>query len=321
MQTSVYDQAWCVAAALSFLNHANRDQRQLFNQYRARSLQRASSQLTDEMWQKLMHHPSQDADLSALFALIAGPIASLTARAPSAFGLKRKDRVDTTDDADDVTAVFRYVTAALSVTVANVYIRADDQTPLRMAHTTDVPSFVVGLHLLKLDSQRAATFLLAKQLALLRPEHFLRLALGSPVALEIALTAAFKWVGRPAPGETKRQDKHVRRMVTALRQALHRSQVEQLTSIVERLQSSKPDLARFWNATELTADRAAMLLCTDLEVATRMIGADPGGGNISASDRVKQLVQFVSSPQYFELRRRLGLTIAQQAALGESRAR
>jgi hypothetical protein len=70
------------------------------------------------------------------------------------------------------------------------------------------------------------------------------------------------------------------------------------------------DLKKWIRSLEMTACRAGFLLCNDLETAARMIQADPTAvDDMSQTDKIKELVLFSVSPEYFRLRESLGIVI------------
>jgi hypothetical protein len=68
---------------------------------------------------------------------------------------------------------------------------------------------------------------------------------------------------------------------------------------------------RWVQTVEITASRAGLLLCGDLEIAKKIIAAEPQQpGDLTAQDKLKELLQFSVSEQYHALRTVLGITIA-----------
>ena len=61
---------------------------------------------------------------------------------------------------------------------------------------------------------------------------------------------------------------------------------------------------------DLTADRAGFVICNDLELSSEMIkAADDGSSAVPQKERLRELVLYSTSEEYFALRRRLGLNI------------
>jgi hypothetical protein len=70
------------------------------------------------------------------------------------------------------------------------------------------------------------------------------------------------------------------------------------------------DIKKWIRAVELTACRAGLLLANDLEVAARMIQTETGGvDEIPPKEKIKELVLFSVSEEYFKLREILGIVI------------
>ena len=63
-------------------------------------------------------------------------------------------------------------------------------------------------------------------------------------------------------------------------------------------------------ATEITACRAGLLLCADLEIAKKIISAEAQlPGDLPPADKMKELIVFSVSDQYFVLRKALGIAV------------
>ena len=66
------------------------------------------------------------------------------------------------------------------------------------------------------------------------------------------------------------------------------------------------------NAVDYTATRAGYLMCGDLEVAARLVQSEPVSvGVASPKEKIRDLVQWTVSDEYFALREHLGMQIGQ----------
>lgn len=73
---------------------------------------------------------------------------------------------------------------------------------------------------------------------------------------------------------------------------------------------AKADLKRWMQAIDITAARAGLLLCADLEIAKKIIAAEPQlPGDLPPAEKVKELILFSVSDQYFALRKALGIAV------------
>jgi hypothetical protein len=87
---------------------------------------------------------------------------------------------------------------------------------------------------------------------------------------------------------------------------------EQLSVVVQRFISSQgeADLTRWARAVDHTSTRAGFLMCNDLEVAARLVqGEQVAVGVAEPKDKVKDLLQWSVSDEYFTVREHLGLVI------------
>jgi hypothetical protein len=73
---------------------------------------------------------------------------------------------------------------------------------------------------------------------------------------------------------------------------------------------ARADLKRWMQAIEITAARAGLLLCADLEIAKKIIAAEPQlPGDLPPAEKMKELIVFSVSEQYFTLRKTLGIAV------------
>ena len=73
---------------------------------------------------------------------------------------------------------------------------------------------------------------------------------------------------------------------------------------------AKADLKRWMQSVDVTAARAGLLLCADLEIAKKIIAAEPQlPADLSPPEKLKELIVFSVSEQYLALRKALGIAI------------
>jgi len=151
----------------------------------------------------------------------------------------------------------------LNVVPAELYLRHQQQTGLMMAHTTQVPSFVVGAELLAGRPNWELVFAIGKQLSYLRPEHFLHRVLTAPSQLRPVFFALIR-LGQPdypVPGADVGETDQVLKQLSG---RMHPDQLEKLAILARELTDSgvEIDMNRWWTATELTATRVASCSAT-----------------------------------------------------------
>jgi hypothetical protein len=89
-------------------------------------------------------------------------------------------------------------------------------------------------------------------------------------------------------------------------------QVEMLKQAVKIFfeQGAKVNLKKWIQGVELTAARAGLLLSSELDVARKIISSEPQlPGDLGPADKIKELLIYSVSPQYFEARKAIGITI------------
>src|SRR3954465_15948326 len=198
MDLRQYDRAWCVCSALAFLQRADADEMQFYEQYKQKGFVRAKARLTDEMWAKNLFHPEEDRFIGAIFAAVWQAVALLKSGEHKQFGLKRKDKRDLATDQAVFSKVFNYVTQVLNISPPEVYFRPEQQGGMQLANTREkqvlIPSLVVDAELLQGRGDKELAFPLAAYLTKLRPEHYLRLTIQTNTELGIGFMAAIKLV-------------------------------------------------------------------------------------------------------------------------------
>jgi len=149
----------------------------------------------------------------------------------------------------------------------------------------------------------------ARHLAYYRGEHYVRWIMPTAAELGTLLLAGIK-IG--APGVKLPVDAGVDQTAIALAQAMQPIAREALLVLCRRLVETglQLDVKRWLQAIDMTACQAGLLFSNDLETAARAIRDDAWNvGELSAQDKIKELVLFSVSERYFRLRRALGVDI------------
>ena len=314
-----YDRAWCVTSTLVYLRKADPEEQQFFEQYRPKAFVRARARLTEELWQRNIYHPDEDRYISAIFGGVSQAVAAVRAKEHKDWGLKRKDKRDIATDQLLFSKVFNYVNQVLGVPQPELYLRPESPGELDMANTREkaqlIPSFVVGASLLQGRPEKELAYVIGKKLALMRTDHFVRWPTVVPTVaeLKVVFLAALKLV---APKFEVKADlaQPVAQYLELLRRLTSPQMLEQLSVVVQRFLSTKAeaDLHKWSNAVDLTATRAGFLVCNDMDVASKLVQAEPVAvGTVEPKDKIRDLVQWSISEEYFTLREHLGLVIGQ----------
>ena len=75
-------------------------------------------------------------------------------------------------------------------------------------------------------------------------------------------------------------------------------------------EGAKANIKRWVQCVEITSARSGLLLCGDLDIAKKIIAAEPQQpGDLTPQEKLKELILFTISDQYFALRAALGIAI------------
>jgi hypothetical protein len=312
-----YDQVWCTASVLAYLRQADAEELRFHEQYKLKTLSRVKARLNEELWQKYIYHSDEDRYISLILASISQAIMAVRARDHKEVGIRRRDRRDPINDKLMFSGVFVYVSQALGVTAPELYLRQDWAGELELMNAREkqqlCPAFVVGAALLQGKQEKELAYVLGKKLALMRPDHLVRWPAVVPQVSELKayFLAALKLVQPKVPIKAD-MEQPVADRLELLRRLVPPQNVEQLAEVVRRFIESKAegDLHRWAKAVDYTSSRAGFLMCNDLEVAAHQIQSEPlAVGFADPKDKVKDLIQWCVSDEYFALRAHLGLAI------------
>jgi tetratricopeptide (TPR) repeat protein len=305
------DESWCVCQALTVLKSAEPDEESFFKKHRRREPAAAAEVVSHELWVKNLMHPEQDPLLTDIFATITPAVIATRGQPLSSFGLDAKDKRDPENDDADMARTLHYAAAVLSVPLPSVFYRKDDAGGLSFVFSNP-PAIGLGKGALAGGPGQALAFVAGRQLAYLRPGHYLRMLVPTGGGLRSWLLAAIKSaVGQfPVP---KEQSANVDENLAAFKKHLTAPQQETLKSHVHKLLGDprqELDLKKWVAGVDLTADRAGFVLANDLELTGMIVRASPDdAASLPQKDRLKELHLYSVSEEYLSLRHKLGIAI------------
>ncbi len=316
MDAHQYDKTWCVCNTLAFLKKADPDELQFYEQYKPRGLVKAKNVMSGDTWAKLIH-PDENRYISAIFGASWQGVAAMKAFPHKDFGVKRKDKRQLQGDPLMFSKLFYYVAQVLNVPLPEVYLVEDNKAgDIQLANAIEkaelTPSFVVRPHLLQGKSEREIAFLSARRLTFMRPEYYLKMLLPTNTELKVVVLSAIVMVQPrfPVPPDMVQL---VQQYLPEMQKRMPPHVLEQLGQVVSRFIQAAPEinLAKWGHSVDATSHRAGFVVCGDLEVAARMVSAEPvvvGGPQVK--DKIKELVLYSISEEFFTVRAQMGLTIA-----------
>lgn len=301
-----YDKAWCLAATLAFLKKADNEQVQYFEQYRQKGPIRPASRLDNERWLKDLVHPEEDLVVAKIFEQVWPALLSLRGKPDKDAGLAAKYLVDPATHTGTMPRTFGFVSQVLGIATPRLFLRTDVQGGLTHMPVYPLAS-LSGATLLSGFQPQDLMFICARHLSDYRGEHYIRTLMPSNTELKTVLMAALRIVNLvPA-------DPAVDPVAVELRSKMQASQIDALGTLGRRFiaAGARTDVKRWLQCVELTACRAGFLICNDLETAGRMIqtlGAT-SAVDLPPKEKIKELVLFSVSEEYFRLRQVLGIQI------------
>ena len=157
---------------------------------------------------------------------------------------------------------------------------------------------------------QAAAFHTARHLSYYRPGIYVCQLIESALGLKSWMYAAIKMIAPQFPVAPELEGP-VGDGIKALEQHMSPKSKDQLARIVSQLVrgSGALDVKKWLAGVDLTADRVGFLLCHDLETAIEQIRDSADSTSVDNKRRLKELVMFAISPNYFELRARLQIAV------------
>ena len=310
-ETEQYDKSWCLCQALSLMKQADDEERAFYDYYRMKEYRMPRQAVDNESWLKLLFHPDENVYIGKIFELITPVLYRKKAQPHKAYNLKKKDRQDPVAGQDPNARAFGVVGSVLNLMLPEIYVTPQQPMLLQYA-ITEPPASVVGAPLVagRLPPHELI-FIVTKHLAYYRGEHYMRFLEPTVAGLTTLLLAAIK-VGNPYFQLSQDLTKQVTPVVQIIRKGLLPVQMEQLGSVARAFVNSKApmDLKKWVTSVELTACRAAFLLCNDLETAAKIVSAEPPGiSDVPPKDKINELILFSVTESYFKLRKLIGFDI------------
>jgi tetratricopeptide (TPR) repeat protein len=309
-----YDEAWCAASVLAFVNRANEEEQRFFEDWKPQDIPKVGGRLDNEMWIKHLFHEDEDLFIGKIFEAIA--LAALKAKMDALAAKKElpvlpeQFRQDPQTSTISFARAFWWAGEVLGIRAPVLFARSDVPGGL-VAVPAEPPSSIAGQGVLQGLGALERAFVAGQHLAKYRGEHYIKTLFPTVTELTVLLFAAIKIVNpqTPSPAEFTAQAEAT---AASLNKYLQPMQREQLKVIVARFikEGARANIKRWAQAVETTAARAGLLLAGDLDVAKRLVAAQAQiPGDLSPQERIKELMLFSVSESYFELRKRIGIQI------------
>ncbi len=315
LHKSAYDDAWCVASAISFMGKADEETERFFQDYRPQGMLPVTGRLGDQHWLRALVHEDENLHISKIFEMIAPAALQAKLALLKSHGKlnapPEQFRQDPNTSTITFAKTFGWATQVLGIQRPPVlYVRNDVPAYLE-AIPFDPPSSVAGQTVLSGFQPQELTFICGKHLSAYRPEHYLQVLFPSREELTVMLFAGVL-LAAPQQPMPPGQEASIRQAAQMLQRYMQPVQMDGLRAVVKQFlaDGAKANVKRWNQAVEYTACRAGLLLCGDLEIAKKIIAQEaqiPGG--LTPQDKLKDLLLFSVSVEYCALRKALGVAI------------
>jgi hypothetical protein len=232
---------------------------------------------------------------------------------PKKLGLKEHNHLDIDADPSTLARLCATGSAVLGVVRPAVYALPEVRGEIDLANVKAGghlhPTFVVGADTLGRQDVRELAFIVGRRLACLRPEHMVLSAhvVSSREELKLIVLAALK-LFQPAVALPEEAEPAFQQYLTLFQRGLPPQCLEPLGAVVPALLGSggRLDLDAWRRGAERSVARAGLLLCSDVNVAVRLLRE---GRAEDVHPAVSDLIKWSVSPSYLLVREQLGLGV------------
>ena len=277
----------------------------------------------------MLSHPEEEPRLGARFQAVL-PVAQAGHGKPwSALGLSRRDRVEPSSS-EFYAKALRYGIEMMDSLMPEVYPRPQlaelHEQPFRVSVAVDgergssgssppVVCLELGAPLLNpRRPEREVLYEIGRVAGLLRPERAIRAVYATAAPLALLIEAAVRLGDKDGARLNDSAPGKLGETIAGLRRALPPAALEQVQQIGRALGREGSGLtgeaaATAWlGYSDLTAVRAGLVLCGDLETAALLLATDPPGVTpLTPKQRLIDLIHFTVTEEFFTVRQHLGL--------------
>ncbi len=303
------DPAWCLCQALSTLRLAEPDEERFYRKHRSENAAPAQATLDDDAWTKLMHW-DLDPILTRLFAMIQPTIVRTRTQPIEQHGFDPRYAIDTSMHPYPVSQTLYYAQGVLAMPPVLTFQNPNDKGTLGIVHAR-TPAIVLGQAAFdNTIPNQSLAFLAGRHLTSFRPGFYVRHLVPTGTGLKAWLFAAIKLCVPQFPVSPDLMGQ-VNEAMQAMSQDFVGAEKDKLASVVSKLLQAGGalDLKKWVASIDLTSDRVGFLLAHDLQLATEVIRSTEDATSVAVKERMKDIVLFSVSEEYFALRQKLTITI------------
>ncbi len=319
------DAAWCTAGLLVTLGQAGDAERAFYDRYLASSMADPNRVIDHTTWGHAIMSRMEDPELGRVLEIVyIGLGKNLAARNRKEYAFKKKNWMEA-DDELLIAHVIRNVLKMFGMQAPEIY-KGEEPSGIEIL-LTNPPILRIGTDFHKGRSEKELAFIVAKRLTYFQPAHVIA-NLYPREALESLYLGAASLVD-PAYQIPMKDDvdpmrkQEIVKGAADIRAILEKSLTPQLRQQLSDTmrsywkRSPTPDLGKWHRAIELTANHAGLMACGDIALVGQLLkGETIGLSKLKSSDKLKDIVHYIVSEPYLQLRKQLNLQIDYSDLLG-----
>jgi hypothetical protein len=211
------------------------------------------------------------------------------------------------DEETPLATLLRYASDRVGVALPMAFEKSDVSGLLN--GNLDPAGVIVGTDMMSGRNQKELAFMVARTMALLRPEFYLASAFVDTAWLKVFFRAALAITQGSIVGEDNIEA--VQQMVGFMQRLPEPVKVQIVRAVQALLESGEnPDLSAWLRNADHTASRVGLLMSGDLRQAISNLKNEAQPlGKADVKEKVRQLIVFAISDEYFALREELGLAL------------
>ena len=255
-------------------------------------------------------HWDLDPLVTRIFAIIQPTIIRTRTQPIEQMGYDPRYAIDCSLHPYPVSQTLYYVGGVLGMPPPLVFQNPNDPGSLGMVHAR-TPAIVLGRAAFEgAPATQSLAFIAGRHMAYFRPGFYVRHLVPTGTGLKAWLFAAIKLCVPQFPVSTDLQGQ-VSEAMAAMTQDFQGAEKDKLASVVSKLLQAGGalDLKKWVASIDLSADRVGFLLAHDLQLATEVIRSTEEASSVPVKERMKDIVLFSVSEEYFALREQLSVTV------------
>jgi tetratricopeptide (TPR) repeat protein len=308
------DAAWVACAVLTLLGQADDAERVYHEEHASPDTVTELTGISGDIWAKYLTSRGEDLLLGQIFqTLYQGLGENLARKTVKELGLKKKDEVDLTKR-ELFAHVFNNVADVLAINPRPTVYHTGRSPGMHIEETVP-PVIVIGDELRKGKTERELSFVLAKVMTYFHPMH-VAICVAPPESLQALFAAAATlFVPDYEVGEAGKAEgfQALRAVLDGLPTQLRVTLQQRVEEFVGTGQS--PNINRWLNQVELTANHAGLLMCNSVVAAGQMLQAESyrtlftAPSRLTVRDKLVDLATYALSEEYLSLRREAGIAL------------